>query len=771
MKKIIYSTLIMIILLLPFSVYAYANSNNSYSNGTDVYSNGITEFYINTDDEDKLYKLNLSDMKEEKVLDEHIISMVSRDKYLYLLVYSDEKSILLKFDTENYLYDIEKNFDELVTNIVLRDDIIYYTLNQNIMSYDLSKKDNSVLLDNGNISYIYMYDYNTLKFFSKNSDNLGIYDFSYPSLNLTEQEGSIKLFSTISFTPRINNPPETTNPYYTTWNPFHTSTYISKTTGLKDNYGMVDLNGNKRGNCTCYAYGRAYEVLGSKPSLSTKNAENWYEDNKKYGYYSYNKSTPELGAIAVWSKGVIGNNADGAGHVAFIEAIDGDSVTTSESGWNSFYFKNYTRNSKHSNFDYSSSYTFQGFIYACGTNTTPEEPEIHVHLYYAGIEDVHPHRKYMMCSCGDYYYTGENGVEIGIEDVHPHRKYYECAKTNCPYYRTYTGENGVEIGVEDVHPHRKYYECVKTNCPYYRTYTGENGVEIGVEDVHPHRKYYECAKTNCPYYRTYTGENGLEIGVEDVHPHRKYYECAKTDCQYYRTYTGENATTTKHEDVYPYKEYYVCQKTSCNYHNTYTGKNALPGKPSLNNINNSYLVGDSIKLQWNDTINTTHYNFYVEKLVKGSYERIKTMTHHYATSGMSISFDEAGKYRILLQSTNSNYWTEDKSTWLYTDADWLYFSVSENDIPYTLSTVMKNGNILTIHTELYNFTAPYDILIVCYKGNQFVTMKRVPHNEQNSPYTLEGDIDKIKVMVWDNLSTLKPLCKAEEITSDKFIIE
>jgi len=85
--------------------------------------------------------------------------------------------------------------------------------------------------------------------------------------------------------------------------------------------------------------------------------------------------------------------------------------------------------------------------------------------------------------------------------------------------------------------------------------------------------------------------------------------------------------------------------------------------------------------------------------------------------------------------------------------------------------VIKNENILTIHTELYNITAPYELLIVGYKGNQFVTIKRVPHNEQNSPYTLEGDIDKIKVMVWSDLSTLKPLCKAEEITSDEFIIE
>lgn len=95
----------------------------------------------------------------------------------------------------------------------------------------------------------------------------------------------------------------------------------------------------------------------------------------------------------------------------------------------------------------------------------------------------------------------------------------------------------------------------------------------------------------------------------------------------------------------------------------------------------------------------------------------------------------------------------------------------ETATPYTESTVIKSGAKLIIDTKVYNITAPYDILIVGYKNNKFVTMKRVPDNEQNSPYTLEEDIDKIKVMVWDGLSTLKPLCEAEEITSDKFIIE
>lgn len=95
----------------------------------------------------------------------------------------------------------------------------------------------------------------------------------------------------------------------------------------------------------------------------------------------------------------------------------------------------------------------------------------------------------------------------------------------------------------------------------------------------------------------------------------------------------------------------------------------------------------------------------------------------------------------------------------------------EEVIPYTESTVIKSGSKFFVDTKVYDFIAPYNILIVGYKGNRFVTMKRVLHDEQNSPYTLEGDIDEIKVMVWEDLSTIRPLCEAEVIPSSKFIVE
>ena len=167
MKKFICSTIIMIAVILAISISTYANTDNSYSNGTDMYSDGVVEFYSNIDDEDKLYKLTLSDLTEEKVLDEHIISMVNKDKCLYLLVYTDGKSTLLKFDSCSYAYSIEKEFDSLITNIAIRDDILYYVENRSIFAYNTETKETIAFIENEITYLLFFTNYNTLKYYTK----------------------------------------------------------------------------------------------------------------------------------------------------------------------------------------------------------------------------------------------------------------------------------------------------------------------------------------------------------------------------------------------------------------------------------------------------------------------------------------------------------------------------------------------------------------------------------------------------------------------------
>lgn len=131
--------------------------------------------------------------------------------------------------------------------------------------------------------------------------------------------------------------PSKDNKYYYKYNSFYNS-----------GYGLP--------NCTCYAFGRFYELLGKAPNLSLHNAENWYGHNDEYK----RGDTPKLGAIAVWSKGKIGNGKDGAGHVSIVEEIKDDgTIITSNSAYKGkmFYLKTIKPPYK------VLGYTFLGFIY------------------------------------------------------------------------------------------------------------------------------------------------------------------------------------------------------------------------------------------------------------------------------------------------------------------------------------------------------------------------------------------------------------------------
>ena len=144
-----------------------------------------------------------------------------------------------------------------------------------------------------------------------------------------------------------------------------------------NNYPLSPLNG---GNCTWYAYGRAYEVHGFDSGLGAMgNAKNWY-----WGAYENSPwqvdTTPAAGAVLCWEGG-------GYGHVGFVESVNNDgTVTWSESnygmeGYNYPAFRVVTMNPN----NYFSG--FQGYIHV-GTpkgsspSTTIEYSSINEGTYY-----------------------------------------------------------------------------------------------------------------------------------------------------------------------------------------------------------------------------------------------------------------------------------------------------------------------------------------------------------------------------------------------------
>jgi len=77
--------------------------------------------------------------------------------------------------------------------------------------------------------------------------------------------------------------------------------------------------------CTWYAWGRTYEVLG-KALPVWGNGGQWLENARNSGYAT--GTTPRANSIGVWAQD------GGYGHVAYIEAVDDNSVYYTEGGWN-----------------------------------------------------------------------------------------------------------------------------------------------------------------------------------------------------------------------------------------------------------------------------------------------------------------------------------------------------------------------------------------------------------------------------------------------------
>lgn len=129
---------------------------------------------------------------------------------------------------------------------------------------------------------------------------------------------------------------------------------------------ILKPTGDKRriGNCVAWAGTRFAEEFGIW--LKSANAEMWVQNAKEAGLQISNR--PEPGAIACWSKGKVGNGADGAGHIAFVEMLNIDennhiySIVTSESGWSSAKEFWTTTRRNDPNWGQSASYKFQGFI-------------------------------------------------------------------------------------------------------------------------------------------------------------------------------------------------------------------------------------------------------------------------------------------------------------------------------------------------------------------------------------------------------------------------
>lgn len=167
-------------------------------------------------------------------------------------------------------------------------------------------------------------------------------------------------------------------------------------------------------NCTWYAFGRAYEILGYKPNFYG-NARDWWGNNQRTKTFPTG-SEPRPGAIACWW----GNSAYIYGHVAVVEKVENGVVYTSSSS--------YGTAGKGSRWSYSFRYDrmenvpgFQGYIYLYNQPTPPPKPD-RLPLPANGSDDDIADGEYLITStlaegrCLAYGGNGQSGQNVFIRD-------------------------------------------------------------------------------------------------------------------------------------------------------------------------------------------------------------------------------------------------------------------------------------------------------------------------------------------------------------------
>lgn len=149
--------------------------------------------------------------------------------------------------------------------------------------------------------------------------------------------------------PRLNSDGMLNNPYWYSLNPFYQS-----------GYGLP--------NCTCYAWGRRYEITGKAPDTSLGNADTWFDYAVSHGQKT--GQSPKAGSIMAWK--YTGSHANDGGHVAIVEEVDGETVVTSNSAYGGTYFYTQTLSPP---YEWASYTQFQGFIYL-DCSIVPPKPSV-----------------------------------------------------------------------------------------------------------------------------------------------------------------------------------------------------------------------------------------------------------------------------------------------------------------------------------------------------------------------------------------------------------
>lgn len=126
-----------------------------------------------------------------------------------------------------------------------------------------------------------------------------------------------------------------------------------------------------------------------------------------------------------------------------------------------------------------------------------------------------------------------------------------------------------------------------------------------------------------------------------------------------------------------------------------------PGKPAVTGLASTYGDGDRVKILWNSTTHTTHYNVYIDRQTVEGWQQFYRK-YDYATSPLQMAALPAGTYRARVQSANAN----SPGGWTYANSDYKTFTIKANSITVNYN---PNGGSVSPANQLVSKDSTYDL--------------------------------------------------------------
>ena len=232
------------------------------------------------------------------------------------------------------------------------------------------------------------------------------------------------------------------------------------------------------------------------------------------------------------------------------------------------------------------------------------------------------------------------------------------------------------------------YSPVVIHIPYYVGY-GHFLLIIGkissntYQMLDPNSRKITTATINGTSMTYNIGNGNKTENIDDVH---QWYNANATP----QEHTCNMNEYAYYEAAHPHYKCYKCSICGKVQRNTNeptllnTCDACRPGKPELQNMQETYPENKEITFAWNNTDRTTHYNLWLDKLNENNeWETVEQI--FYAKSGLTREL-QPGHYRAQLLSYNSDLYEPDGSDWYHTWSNDCYFAVTHNyvvseDIP------------------------------------------------------------------------------------------